>query len=154
MTDELNQAFNRLLENFVSTCRSFFDQNLIGIVLFGAHREYFVHTQHDVDLLVVCRELPESGWERYDLVMQLMEEMEHARTQMESSTGYSLYLSPVLKSLDEMHHLKLPLRESIRIGRILYDVDSQIENLIQSFASSSMDRKNDPSQDDTIDDGP
>ena len=133
MNDAINRAFNQLLDAFVQTCRNHFDQNLVGIILFGAHREYFVHTQRDVDLLVVCRDLPDSGWERYDIVMQLLEAMESSRTQMQDETGYSLYLSPVLKSLKEMNRLKKSMQELIARGRILHDADGHLNRLLQSF---------------------
>ena len=137
MPDEMTTAFEAMLEAFVAVCREFFGDNLHGIILYGAHKDAFVHTQSDVDLLVVCNELPPSSWDRYDVVMQLLERAETLQEVMRKESGIPIYISPVLRTLEEMKGLAPVWRREIRTGRILYDRERRVQNLMKEMSARS-----------------
>ncbi len=119
----LHEAFQRLLEAFIAECERVWRDRLVAVVLYGPYARRLVHTQRDVDLLVVAEDLPASPWERYDVVMDLMERLEPALQSVYETVGFYLYVSPVLKTPSELEGLDTPYIRLVRQGRVLYDRD-------------------------------
>ncbi len=131
------RAFFEFLLHFVSTCRKVLEDNVIGVVLVGAHVKRFVRSQQDVDLIVICDELPQSTWKRYDLVMKILETVEPEREKLAQAAGIPLYLSPVLKTKKEMEDLQPRYVVLIREGKILYDPRRWVKRYLDRIRNES-----------------
>ncbi|GBC85930.1 hypothetical protein HRbin11_02391 [bacterium HR11] len=118
-----HEAFQRLLQAFIAQCEQIWRDRLVAVVLYGPYAHRLVHTQRDVDLLVVAEGLPASPWDRYDVVMDLMERLEPALQDVYETVGFYLYVSPVLKTPSELEGLDTPYIRLVRQGRVLYDRD-------------------------------
>lgn len=133
MNQEMIDAFEDLLGGFVEVCNDFFGDNLVGILLFGAHKHAFVHTQQDVDLLIICIHLPPSSWDRYDMVMQVLERAEALQETMRKQSGFPVYLSPVLRTLDEFNNMESSWVKELKDGRILHDPSMLIKATLEKY---------------------
>jgi len=117
------EAFQRLLQDFIRQCEQIWGDRLVAVILYGPYARRLIHTQRDVDLLVVAENLPSSPWERYDTVMDLMERLEPTLQAVYETVGFYLYVSPVLKTPSELEGLDTPYVRLVRQGRVLYDRD-------------------------------
>jgi len=60
------------IKEFVEACKEKFKENLVSIVLFGSYARGNFKETSDVDLLVIVKNLPESVWERDNLIKEII----------------------------------------------------------------------------------
>jgi predicted nucleotidyltransferase len=75
---DLNRELRRLAEEYALAAREALGDNLVSVVLFGSVARGGAAPGSDIDLLVVCRELPEGAFRRRRLVEPVEERLEPA----------------------------------------------------------------------------
>lgn len=121
-----------LVEALLGALRAFFQDNLVSVVLFGSVARGEAGEHSDVDLLVVCEELPGSRWKRYDLFHQAAAPLKGMLEELARQHYYPEF-RPVLKSRPEAEiHTPLYL-DMVEDARILYDRDGFFAGVLASL---------------------
>ena len=105
-----------------SALKEFFQDNLVSVVLFGSVARGEASELSDVDLLIVCEELPGSRWKRYALFHQAVASLAGILEKLARQHYYPEF-RPVLKTRREAEvHTPLYL-DMAEDAWILYDRD-------------------------------
>lgn len=111
-----------LIEAVLSALRSCFRENLVSVVLFGSVARGEAGELSDLDLLIVCEELPGSRWKRYDLFHQALAPLKGVLEDLARQHCYPEF-RPILKTRREAEvHTPIYL-DMVEDARILYDRD-------------------------------
>ena len=106
----------------MSALRAFFRDNLVSVVLFGSVARGEAGELSDLDLLIVCEELPGSRWKRYDLFHKAIAPLEGALDELARQHYYPEF-RPILKTRSEAE-IRTPLYlDMVEDARVLYDRD-------------------------------
>ncbi len=121
----------RLLTRFQSLLEEQLGENLVSLVLFGSTARGDFREDSDIDLLVVCEDLPSDRWQRWDPILAVEERF---RKELSSPDGLSLpYLSIILKDRREAaYHSPLYL-DLVEDARVLLDRGGFFEGILQEI---------------------
>lgn len=108
----------QLLERLRETCRTFYGQRLVCLVVFGSVGRGTPRPDSDVDLLVVADPLPDGRIPR----VREFEEVERSVT-VNPSVGRAHRLSPIFKTPAEVRRGSPLFLDMLDDGRLLYDRD-------------------------------
>ena len=109
-----------LLQALLDALREFFRDNLVSVVLFGSVARGEAGELSDVDLLIVCEDLPGSRWKRYALFNQAISRLETLLEELGRQHYYPEF-RPILKTRSEAEiHTPIYL-DMVEDARILYD---------------------------------
>lgn len=109
-----------LVEWLSSALEEFFQDNLVSVVLFGSVARGEAGEISDVDLLIVCEELPGSRWKRYALFRQAIASLKGVLEKLAHQHYYPAF-RPVLKTRGEAE-VRTPLYlDMVEDARIFYD---------------------------------
>jgi predicted nucleotidyltransferase len=113
-------ARTALLDALARALSEFFRENLISVVLFGSVARGEGGELSDVDLLIVCEELPGSRWKRYALFHQALAALEGMLEELARQHCYPEF-RPILKTRAEAE-VRTPLYlDMVEDARVLYD---------------------------------
>lgn len=126
---ELNEQLRRLAEDYALVAREVLGDNLTSVVLFGSVARGEAGPGSDIDLLVVCRELPTGAFRRRRLVEPIGEQLRVGLRRLWERGVYTEF-TEVLRSEEEaarFHPLYLDMAyEAI----LLYDRDGFFASLL------------------------
>jgi len=74
-TTLLNQTLRRLAEQYATVAQAVLGDNLTSVVLFGSVARGEAGLGSDIDLLVVCRELPKGAFRRQEVLEPVREKL-------------------------------------------------------------------------------
>jgi predicted nucleotidyltransferase len=98
----------------------FFRDKLVSVVLFGSLARGDAGDRSDVDLLIICEDLPGSRWERYDLFHRALAPLRGLLEDL-AREGWYPEFRPILKTRSEAEiHTPLYL-DMVEDARIVYD---------------------------------
>lgn len=81
-TGGLNEQLRRLAEEYARVAREVLGDSLTSVVLFGSVARGEAGYSSDIDLLVVCRELPRGAFRRRRLVEPIGERLQASLCQL------------------------------------------------------------------------
>lgn len=111
-----------LIEAVLDALKAFSRENLVSAVLFGSVARGEAGELSDLDLLIVCEELPGSRWKRYDAFHQALAPLKGMLDDLARQHCYPEF-RPILKTRREAEvHTPLYL-DMVEDARILYDRD-------------------------------
>lgn len=109
-----------LVEALASALREFFGDNLVSVILFGSVARGEAGELSDLDLLIVCEELPGSRWKRYDLFHKAIAPLKGVLEELALQHYYPEF-RPILKTRREAEvHTPIYL-DMVEDARVLYD---------------------------------
>ena len=71
-----NQALRHLAERYAATAQEVLGENLTSVVLFGSVARGEARPDSDIDLLVICRELPAGAFRRQEVLEPVQERLQ------------------------------------------------------------------------------
>jgi len=116
----LNQTLQRLTERYAAIAQEVLGDNLTSVVLFGSVAQGRARPESDIDLLVICRELPTGAFRRQETLDPVRERLQAELDRLWSQGVYADF-SEVIKSETEArrtHPLYLDMTEE---AVILFD---------------------------------
>lgn len=119
---ELNRDLRRLAEAYALAAREVLGDNLTSVVLFGSVARGEAGPGSDVDLLVVCRELPAGAFRRRRLVEPVEERLEPALRSLWEQ-GLCAGFTVVLRTEAEAACFHRPYLDMVEDAVLLYDRD-------------------------------
>jgi predicted nucleotidyltransferase len=85
----LNQILYRLAERYAAAAQSILGDNLVSVVLFGSVARGEAGPGSDIDLLIICRDLPPGAFRRRDVLEPVWESLQADLEQLWEQKCYS-----------------------------------------------------------------
>ena len=73
---ELNEVLKSLAEKYAQLAKKHLGANLISVALFGSVARGEATSQSDIDLLIVCKNLPKGMFKRHALLEPVREQLQ------------------------------------------------------------------------------
>jgi predicted nucleotidyltransferase len=115
-----SNALQRLARCYARAARETLGENLTSVVLYGSVARGEAHADSDIDLLIICRQLPRGIFERNGLLHPVREQME-PRLRRLWARGYRGDFSEVLKTEAEAQHVVPPYLDMTEDAMLLVD---------------------------------
>ncbi len=128
----LFEAFEKILKKTLEALKEYYKERLISVVVYGSVGRQTQRFDSDMDILVVVENLPNGRFarvEEFECVEKMIEPvLEDARR-----IGVQTYLSPVIKTPEEVIKGSLLFLDMLEDAKILYDRDGFFEKFLESF---------------------
>lgn len=125
-----NDLLKNLLEAFIIKLKNEPRLNPAAVIHFGSTaRGPFKH-ETDIDLMIVCSQLPQNRYERFELIYPLEQSMDLYFSKLRQQ-NHHLYFSTILKTKEEFAHFSLLYLDMITDAKILLDEEGLAENVFQ-----------------------
>lgn len=131
--DELIRIYETLLKKTVHEIRRYFSKNLVSVVLYGSLARGEVRRDSDIDLLIICENLPGERLKRLDIFIKVEGELDAETKHIYEKWGFYPYISPILKTIEEAKNLSPLYLDMVTDARIIYDKDNFFKNILEKL---------------------
>lgn len=124
------KEYYKLIDKLKEIAIDFYRERLISIVVFGSVAKDSFRPDSDIDVLIIAKDLPKGRIKRVTEFVENVEDRLSHDIKLLSKSGIYPYLSPVIKSIEEVRQgspLFLDMTEDVKI---LYDRDNFFQNYI------------------------
>lgn len=125
----LRQAFADLLQMLADAARAHYGDNLVALAVFGSVARGTPGPESDVDVLVVCRDLPPGHTRRIEDFLRL-EDRIAGHLDALARRGIHTTLSPLIKTPAEVEAGSPVLLDMTRHAVVLYDPEGFLRNVL------------------------
>ncbi|ADL07001.1 nucleotidyltransferase domain-containing protein [Thermosediminibacter oceani] len=130
----LLESFSNTLNRVLEACRKIYGEDLITLAVFGSVARGTPNPDSDIDLLIVARNLPSGRLKRMEQFAKV-EELLIPWMDSLRKIGINTYLSPVIKTPEEVFAGSLLFLDMIDDALILYDRENFFTRFLQEFSS-------------------
>jgi predicted nucleotidyltransferase len=127
---ELNEALKNLAEKYAQLAREHLGTNLISVALFGSVARGEATPSSDIDLLIVCEDLPKGMFKRHALLepvrAQLQEDLERLWKQ-----GVYADFTELIYTRDEAEKFHWVYLDMLEDAVILYDESGFLQSVFE-----------------------
>ncbi|MGB9723390.1 MAG: nucleotidyltransferase domain-containing protein [Chloroflexia bacterium] len=123
--------FRPLLEALLRTCRRYYGPRLVALAVFGSLGRGTAGPESDVDLLLVCRDLPSGRIPRVEEFCAQVEPALGPLLAQLAAGGIHTRLSPVFKTPEELEAGSPLLLDMVEDAVILYDPGGVLAGRLQ-----------------------
>ena len=128
----LNQTLRHLAEQYAVAARQVLGDRLTSIVLFGSVARGQAASGSDIDLLVVCRDLPTGAFRRQQVLEPVRERLLADLDRLWAQGIYADF-SEVIKSEAEAQHTHPVYLDMTEDAQILFDRDGFFADVLQQL---------------------
>lgn len=139
-TTALRQTLHHLAERYASIAQEMLGENLTSVVLFGSVARGEARPASDVDLLVICRELPAGAFRRQEVLEPVRERLQADLDHLWEQGCYADFTA-VIKTETEAqrtHPLYLDMTEE---AVLLFDRDGFFAGVLERLRELGAERK-------------
>ncbi|MEN2985996.1 MAG: nucleotidyltransferase domain-containing protein [Thermodesulfovibrionaceae bacterium] len=116
----LKEKYKELINLLLRELKVFYQERLVSVVLFGSVARETQRFDSDIDLLIVVEDLPKGRLKRTMEFMEIEEKIQDFLKDLEK-IGINTYLSPVLKTPEEVKIGSPLFLDLVEDAKILYD---------------------------------
>jgi len=127
----LPAPFRPLLEALLSICRRYYGPRLVALAIFGSLGRGTAGPESDVDLLIVCRDLPPGRILRVEEFGAWVEPDLETFLEQLAAGGIHTRLSPVFKTPEELEAGSPLLLDMVEDAVILYDPEGALASRLR-----------------------
>lgn len=131
---ELNQALRALAEQYAQVAQQVLGDNLTSVVLYGSVARGEAELDSDIDLLIVCRELPRGIFQCQEVLQPIRDQLYPALDALWAQ-GYYCDFSELLKTEAEAVHTIPPYLDMTEDALLLYDREGFFARVLQRLRS-------------------
>ena len=124
-----------LLAEFVRLLQKEFEEDLVSVVLYGSVARGTATKDSDVDLLVVCRNLPDHPWDRNSRIHAIEEELQPKLEKVQEETGWFPYLSILMRTPEEAAQTSRTYFDMVEEAVLLVDRDDFFQKVLDQIAA-------------------
>ncbi len=128
----LKEKYAELVELLLKEIKNFYKDQLVSVVLFGSVARETQRFDSDIDILIVAENLPKGRGKRIREFLQIEEKLEEHLRNLEKSGIYT-YISPILKTPEEVKAGSLLFLDLVEDSKILYDRDNFFKNKLEEL---------------------
>ncbi|MBC7216792.1 MAG: nucleotidyltransferase domain-containing protein [Candidatus Caldatribacterium sp.] len=116
----LNRVLRNLAERYAHLAGEYLDENLVSVVLFGSVARGEATQKSDIDLLIVCRDLPKGMFKRHAFLEPIREQLQNELEELWKQGIYADFTELVYTKdeADRFHWIYLDMIED---AVLLYD---------------------------------
>jgi len=116
----LKEKYKDLIGLLLKEIKNFYKERLVSVVIFGSVARGTQRFDSDIDILIVVKDLPKGRLKRTIEFMEIEEKIENYLKDLEN-IGIHTYISPVLKTPEEIKMGSLLFLDLVEDAKILYD---------------------------------
>ncbi len=128
----LKEKYAELVELLLKEIKNFYKDRLVSVVLFGSVARETQRFDSDIDILIVAENLPKGRGKRIREFLQIEEKLEEHLRNLEKSGIYT-YISPILKTPEEVKAGSLLFLDFVEDAKILYDRGDFFKNRLEEL---------------------
>lgn len=132
MPMEMREKFKGFLDELATAVKRCYGERLVTLVVYGSVGRGTPRPDSDVDLLVVARALPQGRIRRVEEFAVVEAELEPALLRLKRE-GIETYLSPVIKSPEEVQQGSLLFLDMLEDAIFLCDEGDFFRNFLEGF---------------------
>jgi predicted nucleotidyltransferase len=119
-TPKWSTPLQRLARSYARAARKVLGDNLTSVVLYGSVARGEAHAESDIDLLIICKQLPHGIFERNQLLDPVREQLQSQWRRL-WARGYRGDFSEILKTEAEAQHVTPPYLDMTEDAILLVD---------------------------------
>lgn len=127
------EEYYKLIEKLRDVSIEFYKDRLVSIAIFGSVAKDTFRPDSDIDILIVAEYLPKGRIKRVAEFEENVENRLSEDIKMMSKNNIYPYLSPVIKSIEEVKQGSPLFLDMIEDVKILYDKDKFFENYLSEL---------------------
>lgn len=128
----MREHFEKLVKRLSEEAEDFYQERLITVAVFGSVARQTATIESDIDLLIVATDLPRGRVKRVSEFAAIESRLKKEVKELEGS-GVHTWLSPVIKTPEEVLSGSLLFLDMIFDVLILYDRNDFFKNFLHSF---------------------
>jgi len=125
--------YRELLDGLLTGLKKALGENLISFVVYGSVARGDYRKDSDIDLLIICRDLPKEKLRRQELFIQVEDTLSLESLYKE---GFYPDFSPVLKTVEEAKFLTPLYLDMVDDAVILYDADGFFKSILNNLRAN------------------
>lgn len=118
--ENLAEKIEKLIDRTLEELKEYFGEDLISVVLFGSFARGEAKKESDIDLLIVCRDLPKERMKRQDIFIEIEKNIEKEMKRLHEK-GVFPYISPIMKTKEEAKKFSPLYLDMVEDAKILFD---------------------------------
>ncbi|MEM4616765.1 MAG: nucleotidyltransferase domain-containing protein [Archaeoglobaceae archaeon] len=126
----MDEPYKSILEKLLEALKEKYNERLISVVLFGSVARGEARRDSDIDLLLVIEGLPKSRLKRQE---EFLEVESNLVEMIEALEDYTIEISPIMKTPDEVAKYPPILLDMVEDAIILHDRNDFFKNLIEDL---------------------
>ncbi len=131
--EHLAEPYRSLVAKLLDSMLREWGENLVSLVVFGSVARGDARRDSDIDLLIVCRELPRSRLAR-QVMFEKVEEMISSDVEDLWRRGYLVDFSPILLTVEEARKHRPIYLDMVQDAVIVFDRGSFMERVLSKLA--------------------
>lgn len=128
----MREFFEEILQNALKAISKLYRQNLVSVAVFGSVARGTPGPESDIDLLIVCQELPQGIRKRINDFLEVEKELEPLLREA-GKKGVHVEISPILKTIEEVKAGSWLFLDFVEEARIIYDKGSFFSTFLESL---------------------
>lgn len=129
---ELNAVLRRIVEKYADVARGVLEENLLSVALFGSVARGEAGPHSDIDLLIVCRELPKGMFKRHRLLEPVREELREDLERLWKE-GIWADFTELVYTEKEAGRFRWVYLDMVEDAIILFDKDGFLKGILDSL---------------------
>lgn len=117
---ELNRVLRSLAERYAQLAKEHLGENLVSIALFGSVARSEATTKSDIDLLIVCKDLPKGMFKRHALLEPIREKLQSELERLWKQGIYADF-TELVYTKDEADKFRWVYLDMLEDAVLLYD---------------------------------
>lgn len=132
MVTGFREEFGRFIRLLIEKIKDFYGERLVSVVLYGSQARETQRPDSDIDLLIILSDAPRGRQARIDEFLLLEEKLEPELAKLQRKEIFT-FISPVIKTRDEISRGSPLLIDMTEDARILYDQGGFMQKLLDDF---------------------
>lgn len=128
----MREIFEGILPKILQSVKEFYGEKLVSVVVFGSVARGTPNPHSDIDLLIVCKELPQGVRKRINDFLKIEESLNPFLREAQRK-GFNIEISPVIKTREEVKRGSLLFLDLVEEAKILYDKEDFFTKFLEEF---------------------
>lgn len=128
----LKEIFKKISYKILKEARNYYKERLITLAIFGSVGRETMNPESDIDLLLIVKNLPHGRMKRLEEFYRIEKKLEKYFKMIEKKEIHT-WITPILKTPEEVKMGSLLFLDMIYDLKILYDKNNFFKNYLKEF---------------------